>query len=89
MAKYTFVVNTTISMHCDVDAETLDEAIEHAQAAGVMSLCHHCAQSHGGEWSTSGELDGDPASGELVEVLVDGDIDEQALRCAAPGWKGD
>lgn len=89
MAKYTFVVNTTISMHCDVYADSLDEAIEEAQAAGVMSLCHQCARSHAGEWSTSGELDGDPATGELVEVLVDGEINEQDLHCAAPGWKGE
>lgn len=74
MARYTFVVNAVISMHVDVDAATMDEAIEEAQAASVMTLCHQCARGDKGCWNTSGELDTEPASAELVEVLVDGEM---------------
>ena len=71
--KYTFVVNTMISLHIDVEAETLEEAVELAQEAPTMSLCHHCARTHKSEWSTSGEIDGDPAGSKLVDFLVDDD----------------
>ncbi len=74
MARYTFVVNAVISMHVDVDAATMAEAIEEAKAASVMTLCHQCANGDKGCWNTSGELDTEPASAELVGVLVDGEM---------------
>lgn len=72
--KFTFVVTTAISLHTDVEAESLEEAVRKAQRRSVMSLCHQCATGESRqEWVTSGELDGDPAGGELVEVYQDGD----------------
>jgi hypothetical protein len=70
MSKYGFVINATISLHIDVEASSFEEAVELAQSAPVMSLCHQCARGDDGEWNTSGELDGDPASSELVAVYV-------------------
>jgi hypothetical protein len=66
--KYTFIVNAVISMHVDVEAVDLDAAVKAAQAASVQGLCHHCAKGSQGKWSTSGELDTDPASSTLVSA---------------------
>jgi hypothetical protein len=73
--EYCFVVNATISMHCEVEAESLEEAVEKAQQAGVLSLCHQCAQGEKGQWNTSGELDcgDDPSEWELVDLHIGDD----------------
>jgi hypothetical protein len=49
----------TISVFVDVEAESPEQAREAAQDQAIMSLCHQCSGNHPGEWSTSGELDGD------------------------------
>lgn len=69
--KYTFVVCSGISLHVDVEAKSLAEAMKLAQDSPIQGLCHQCARGDDGEWSTSGELDCDPASGELVSVYID------------------
>lgn len=70
MTRYTFVVTSKISMAIDVEAGSLEEAVRVAQGCPAMSLCHQCASGSDGEWSTTGELDCDPASGELVDAYV-------------------
>ena len=70
MPKFTFVTNATISLHLEVEADTVEEAAEKALECSVMGLCYECAGSHHNEWSTSGELDtGTP--GTLVELWKD------------------
>ena len=87
MKKYTFVAEATISLSVDVTASCLLEAIDKAQSASVMSLCHQCAGNHHGEWSTSGELDCDPSGMTLVATYVDGEeVDEAALDAAKKKW---
>lgn len=87
MPDYTFVVNATISLHVDVKADTLEEAEQKAQEAAVMGLCHQCAHGEKGAWNTSGELDTDPATSELVAVTVDGDdVPEEKLAALKEGW---
>lgn len=67
MPKYLVMAEMTISVHTEVEADTLEEAIEIAQGRPVMGLCHQCAASAGSshadleEWRTNGELDGEPA----------------------------
>lgn len=73
MAIYTFIVEATISMHVDVSAPDLATAVKKAQHAATMSLCHQCAASQRGEWSTSGELDAEPTLSPLVDAYVDGE----------------
>lgn len=68
MPKYTFVTNPVISMHIDVEAANLEEALHDAEMASVQSLCYHCARGEEGSWNTSGELDADPSSSELVDA---------------------
>lgn len=78
--KYSFQVVAGISMHVEVEAASLEEAVEKAQSAGVISLCHQCAGSHHGEWSTSGELDCDPAACTLTSVYAgDEELDEEKV----------
>jgi len=86
--KYCFVVAATITLGVEVEADDLESAVEQAQNCGVMSLCHHCAGHHDGEWSTSGELDCDPASSELVDLHVDGAglLGEQLYPKAVELW---
>jgi len=74
MTRYCFVINATISLHTDVEAESLEEAIEEAKGRVVMSLCHQCAAGEPDsrdEWRTSGELDTDPSGAELVDLIVE------------------
>lgn len=88
MSYYILVVNTSISLHTAVDAPSLSEAIEIAKRRAVMSLCHHCSNKDDeAEWVTSGELDGDPATSPLVDVVVDGEsLGQSALECAMVRW---
>ena len=72
--KYTFVVAAEFSLQVDVEAASLEEAVDAARAASVMSLCHQCARGEVGEWSTSGELDTCPAEADLVEAYCDDQV---------------
>lgn len=81
---YMFVVEGTISLHVEVKASTLEEAVEKAQGASTMSLCYQCSRGDDGEWSTSGELDCDPAESPLVEAYVDDE--EIDLEEAKKAW---
>jgi len=71
MPKYSFVIEAVISMHIDVDAGSLQAAIEEAKSRGPQSLCWQCARGDPDEWSTSGELDTDPSMSKLVDCCVD------------------
>jgi hypothetical protein len=71
--KYIFIVEATISLSTEVEAETLEEAVQIAQSRSVKGLCYHCAQSGPEEWSTGGELDCDPSGSSLVDLHVEGD----------------
>lgn len=71
MPTYAFVVNTTISMSTEVTADSLPEAIAEAKGRAVMSLCRQCSNAPANEWSASGELDGEPADGNLVDFFID------------------
>jgi hypothetical protein len=71
VTTYTFVVNVTISLSIDVEADTLEAAMDLARSGGLKSLCHQCASHEPGVWCTSGELDCDPTSSELMDIFVD------------------
>ena len=61
--KYLVCGEVTISVHCEVEANSKEEALELARDLPMMSLCHHCAsgsEKYEDEWRTSGELDGEP-----------------------------
>jgi hypothetical protein len=73
--SYTFVINTAVSLYTEVIAETLEEAIKKAKGRSVQSLCHECASEGADrlgrlEWRIGGEIEGDPASGDLVDLLL-------------------
>ncbi len=64
--KYTFVTNAVVSFTTEVEAATLEEAIDEASGRSVMSLCHQCCGGGDAEeWST--ELDTD-SPGKLVDL---------------------
>lgn len=90
MPKYTFIINMEISMNTEVEASSLDSAIEEAQSRLPISLCHQCARGEDdAEWCTSGELDGSPAEGELTCLLVDGEeVSEKQWHQALTLWGG-
>lgn len=85
--KYTFCVETMISLHLTVEAETLEAAVEEAKNSSTMSLCHQCARGEPDEWSTSGELDDDPASAYLVDFHSDDS--GCSFEHAAEAWGND
>jgi hypothetical protein len=85
---HTFVVQTTISLGIDIEADSLEEAIAAAKEASIKTLCHQCAASSRGEWSTSGEIDGDAENGTLVDYYgPDNDEDRMvAFHRARTAW---
>ena len=66
--KYRVTATMTISVHVDVEAESPEQAKEIAEELPPMTLCHQCASSKGEQWSTSGELDGQPENLEVEEA---------------------
>lgn len=87
---YTFVVATGITLHVEVKATSLAEAVKKAQSASVMSLCHYCARSEKGEWRTSGELDCEPQMAPLEDAyaFVDDESVDIDLAEAKRLWGG-
>lgn len=86
MKKFSFSIEAVISMHIDVQAETLEEAVEKAQNSPVQGLCYQCARGEKDCWNTSGELDCDPTFSAPVFVTVDDEEDETALGQAQELW---
>lgn len=80
---YRFVVAGTISMHVDVKALTLEEAVEKAKGSSTMTFCHMCSRVEEEEWGAA-DLDCDPAASPLLEAFVDGD--EIDLEEAKKAW---
>lgn len=69
---FSFVTCAGITLTTDVEAETLEEAIEIAESRAIQSLCNQCASpDYKEEWGTTGELDGSP--GKLVELVIGDD----------------
>lgn len=68
MPKFTFIVEATISLSTDVEAASLEEAVQEAQGRGVQGLCHQCARGEPEVWNTSGEIDAEPSGFHLVEA---------------------
>ena len=72
MKRYRINALVTISLTTYVTAESREEAIENCEAEmpQLPQLCHECSSNDGdGQWSLSGEIDGDPQiqSAELVK----------------------
>jgi hypothetical protein len=55
VAEFSFVVQATISLGIQVEADTLAEAIEKAKEANVGTI--HRESDRPDEWHTSGEID--------------------------------
>ncbi len=82
---YKFVVAGTISMHVEVKASTLAEAVEKAQGSSTMTFCHMCSRVEEEEWGAA-DLDCDPAASPLLEAFVDDkEIDRNKAKKA---WGG-
>lgn len=84
MSKFQFVAEATITIGIEVEAASLLEAMGRAREAGVQKLCHHCTTSREGTWS----VDGDPKATVLVDLLVDGETQENFGEIAA-AWAGE
>ncbi len=84
MSEKTFrlVVAGTISMHVEVKALTLEEAVEKAKGSSTMTFCHMCSRVEEEEWGAA-ELDCDPAASPLLEAFVDDkEIDPEEAKKA-------
>lgn len=56
----------TISVFVDVEADNKEDAIDKALGYPVRHLCHSCSNAVEDQWSTSGELDGEPQEEHVV-----------------------
>lgn len=54
--KHVFVIEATINLAIEVEADSVDEAVAKAMAADVQSLCGQCSQSRPGVWCTDLEI---------------------------------
>lgn len=67
--KWIVTGEVTISVLTEVEAASEAEAKSIANERGMMSFCHKCARGNPSEeWSTSGELDGEPRKIEAEEA---------------------
>ena len=71
--KFSFSVEAVISLYTEVEAATLEEAVNIAQQNSVRSLCHQCARGEPDCWNTTGEIDCEPSFCKLVDVQQDGE----------------
>jgi hypothetical protein len=67
--RHTFVITTAITLSIEVEADSLEGAIEKARESSIRTLCHQCAGASAGEWATSGEIDGDPHDADVVDYF--------------------
>jgi hypothetical protein len=65
MTKYIFVVEATISLGTEVEAESLEEAIEEAKSRAAMSVPYQGQGDDSVCWTT--EIDCEPGDGTLVD----------------------
>lgn len=70
--SYAFVIEATISLSVEVEAKSLQEAVEKAQNAGFMTFCHQCSGGKPGEWAMSELSCDDPSACNLVDTFIDG-----------------
>jgi hypothetical protein len=67
--RYHIQAEVTISVSCEVQASSPEEARHKASELPLIGLCHYCASGEPTkEWVTSGELDGTPRSFEVDEI---------------------
>lgn len=62
MPKYVFVVETTISLATEVEADSLSEAVGKAKTRAAQSVQYG---DHASEWATAAECE--PSQGDLVD----------------------
>lgn len=70
MPRYAVTGTVTISVLVEVDAKNETEARKKAAVCLMLQLCHGCAIGDDGVWSTSGELDGEPAIEAVREITT-------------------
>lgn len=67
--KFIVSAEITISVSTEVLAHTAEAALRIARGRPVMSLCHQCATGESdAEWTTTGELDGEPVDLRVEEA---------------------
>ena len=60
MRKYRVRGLITLEIYAEVEAESAEEAEQHAYELGVPPLCYRCSRSETGEWRLSDPSDCDP-----------------------------
>jgi hypothetical protein len=69
MKTYIVTGTVTVSVRTTVQARSPEEAKEKAFENNLPTLCYQCASNDGiGEWSLSGELDGEVQIDEAQEA---------------------
>lgn len=83
MTKYRIEAGVTISISCEVEAESEQQALDLASKLEMQDFCSQCASCDDPEvWTFSGELDG-PASDLEIVRRPGGELDEcRAARAA-------
>lgn len=71
MPKYLVSSQVTVSCQVVVEADSPEEAKEKALELPMQSFCHSCSSPKEDEWSSSGELDGEPSQICLVTEIED------------------
>jgi hypothetical protein len=69
--KYTIVVDTRVTMHLEVEAESLEDAIDKAKDLGSSQICSRCSHGEEGEW-VPGSFEEYPGDSPIVEIWEGG-----------------
>lgn len=86
MPRYSFVVEASIAMITDVEADTLEDAIEIAKDREVKPLCYSCGSGAGRDWVACDIEAVVPANVKLSDLFVDGQSDIDASAAAEEMW---
>lgn len=84
MPSYKFVVEATIDLETEVEAESLEEAIEIAKARDVRDRCYDCSVVVPTYWCS--RYDASAKGARLSEVSIDGQSDIDASAAAEEMW---
>ncbi len=85
MKTYSFAVSGLVGLHVEVEADSVEDAIEQAQSMGAQSICHHCSSANHqvDVWKLSDGISAEPGGCELEDVTIEGeelsDADREAI----------
>lgn len=68
MSRYVFSVAATITLHTEVEADSLEEAVDIVRERGPIDVFTNGQDDSSEYWDTPGEINADPCESPLLSV---------------------